>query len=291
MTVFSYEEFTTRNIGFVTAQEQETLKTGRLFIAGVGGMGGAAFATLVRAGIGHIAIADIDEFEVSNLNRQVSATMETVGMSKVAASVKMAQLINPEIDLKTFGGEWVSKLDEITKDYSVIINGTDDVRATIALYRAAAAAGAVVIDAYASSLPSVYVVRPDAPRPEVRLNYPTAKHALADITDEMVAECVVKELEYVVTHSSSIKYVEMDIAADFAAGKRSRFSFAPMVLTTGNMMAYEAIALLLGKRSKTDDRGYFFNPHKARTEKPLFAPLALAKGFVVRQFLKKMMGG
>ncbi len=289
MTAFSYEEFTTRNIGFVTPKEQETLKKGRVFIAGVGGMGGAAFATLVRAGVGHIAIADIDEFEVSNLNRQVSATMETIGMSKVSASVKMAQAINPEISLSTFAGEWVSKLDEITKDYAVIINGTDDVRATIALYRAAQSAGAVVIDAYASSLPSVFVVRPEAPRPEIRLNYPTPPYALSDISDEMVAECVVKELEYVLTNSSSINYVETDIAADFAAGKRSRFSFAPMVLTTGNMMAYEAVALLLGKESQTDDRGYFFNPHRARTERPAFQPYALVKGFVVRQFLKKMM--
>ena len=95
---FTYAEFTTRNMGFVTEEQQDSLRNGRLFIAGVGGMGGAAFATLVRAGVGHIGIADIDDFEVSNLNRQVAATLDTINVSKVTASADMARRINPEIE-------------------------------------------------------------------------------------------------------------------------------------------------------------------------------------------------
>ena len=286
---FTYAEFTTRNIGFVTPGQQEQLRNSRMFIAGVGGMGGAAFNTLVRAGIGHIGIADIDTFEVSNLNRQLAATLDTVDVSKVTASVDMARRINPEIELNTFGGEWTDKLDEITRDYSVIINGTDDTRATVALIRAAGRAGVTVIDAYAASLPSVYVIQPGAPRPEARMGYPTVGCEPADFTEDMVQECVQRELEYVLTHSSSRKYVDLDIAAEFAAGKRSRFSFAPMVITTGNLMAYEAIALLLDQSTKTDDRGYFFNPHTGRTERPLAWPLSALKMMLVRQFLQKMM--
>ena len=79
---FAYETFTTRNIGFVSAQEQERLRDARIFVCGVGGMGGAAFMALVRAGIGHFVIADIDCFETSNLNRQVFATAATLGIAK-----------------------------------------------------------------------------------------------------------------------------------------------------------------------------------------------------------------
>ena len=286
---FTYAEFTTRNIGFVTPEQQEQLRNSRIFIAGVGGMGGAAFNTLVRAGIGHIGIADIDEFEVSNLNRQLAATLDTVDVSKVTASVDMARRINPEIELNTYGGEWTEKLDEITRDYSVIINGTDDTQATVALLRAAKNAGVTVIDAYAASLPSVYVIRPGAPRPEERMGYPTVGHAPEDFTEDMVQDCVQKELEYVLTNSSSRKYVDLDIAAEFAAGKRSRFSFAPMVITTGNLMAYEAIALLLKQDTKTDDRGYFFNPHTGRTERPLPWPLSALMMLLVRRFLKSLL--
>ena len=68
---FFYEAFTTRNIGFVDDREQQLLRQARVFVCGVGGMGGAAFMALVRAGIGRFVVSDIDRFEMSNLNRQV----------------------------------------------------------------------------------------------------------------------------------------------------------------------------------------------------------------------------
>ena len=82
-TAFTYEEFISRNLGFVAATEQEQLRAGRIFVCGAGGMGGAALQSLVRAGVGHFAVADPDRFELSNLNRQVFATLETVGRRKV----------------------------------------------------------------------------------------------------------------------------------------------------------------------------------------------------------------
>ena len=75
MTAFSYSEFITRNIGFVTAAEQERLRTARVFVCGAGGMGGACLQALVRAGVGAFGVADIDVFELSNLNRQVFADL------------------------------------------------------------------------------------------------------------------------------------------------------------------------------------------------------------------------
>ena len=65
MTDFAYAEMTTRNRGFVTGAEQDRLRGATVFIPGVGGMGGAAFMALVRAGVGRFIIADIDVFEVN----------------------------------------------------------------------------------------------------------------------------------------------------------------------------------------------------------------------------------
>jgi hypothetical protein len=286
---FDYDVFTTRNIGFVTRAEQDRLRAGAVFVAGVGGMGGACLASLVRAGVGRLAIADIDHFEVSNLNRQVFSSLDTIGQDKAAASAAAVRRINPQIELEVFGGEWTAQLPDIAARYPVIVNGCDDVAATVQLYRVARQAGASVIDAYASPLPSVTLVRPRAPRPEDRLGYPTRGKAWDQLTEAETRGAFLKELEYVLTHSSAAFHVDLEAAAEMAAGKRSRMSFAPMVITTGNLMAYEALQAVMGRPSRTDHRGWFLNPYRQRIERPLPPPVAAAKGLLVRRFMAKMM--
>ena len=290
MNEFTYAEMTTRNRGFVTAEEQERLRTAAVFIPGVGGMGGAAFMALVRAGIGRFIIADIDTFEVSNLNRQLFATMATVGQHKAAAARAGALAINPEVEIEQLGGEWTDDLDRLVGSSTVVVNGMDDAAAGVHLYRRAKALGKTVIDAYASPLPSVTVVRPSAPRLEERLRYPTVGTPWTDITQAMRGECLVNEIHYVLTNSSSHRYVDLEVAAEVAAGTRSRFSFSTMVTMAGTMMAEEAVRVILGRSGGTDHRGYFFNPHKVKVERPLLAPVAAVRGLVVRRFMKKMMG-
>lgn len=289
MSAFTYAEMTTRNLGFVTAEEQEKLRAARVFIAGVGGMGGACFLTLVRVGIGHFTIADIDTFEISNLNRQVFAFTDTVGQSKAAAASEAAARINPDAHIRVLGAEWLDQIEEIADTHKIIVNGTDDAQASVRTYRVARARGSTVIDAYAATLPSVYVVRPGDPRPEERMNYPTVGKDWRAISDDDRQACLMKELEWALTHSSTRKYADLGIAAELAAGKRKRFSFAPMVITTGNLMAYETIRLILGHAGGADHRGYFFNPHKPAVEKPLPWPLSAAKAALVRRFMSAMI--
>jgi molybdopterin-synthase adenylyltransferase len=287
---FDYDAFTTRNFGFVTNDEQRRLRAGGIFIAGVGGMGGACLASLVRAGVGRLGIADIDRFELSNLNRQVFANLDTVGQEKAAASAAAVKRINPEIDLEVFGNDWTARLPDIAQRYRVIVNGCDDVAASVEVYRVARQEGATVIDAYASPLPSVTVVRPNVSRPEERLGYPTRGKSWDALTKAETRGAFLKELEYVLIHSSSAFHVDTRVAVEVAAGKRSRMSFAPMVITTGNLMAYEALQLLMGRTTRTDHRGWFFNPYRPGIERPLPPPLAAIKGLLVRRFISRMVG-
>lgn len=287
---FAYETFTTRNIGFVSAQEQERLRAACVFVCGVGGMGGAAFMALVRAGIGHFVIADIDRFETSNLNRQVFANERTLGRGKAEAAAEAARQINPGIAVEVLGAEWIEQLPAIAARCVVLVNGMDDIAAGVQLYREARRAGATVIDAYMSPLPSVIVVRPDDPRPEERLGFPTLGKDWRAIDEADRRAAMLCEVEHVMLHSSSRHHVDLAIAAEVAAGRRSRMSFAPMVIATGMMMAYEAIALVLGKRSGTDCRGWFFNPHKPAVERPWPAPVAALLRPFVRAALARMMG-
>ena len=59
---FDYEEAFSRNLGWVTPAEQQTLRSKRIAIAGLGGVGGAHLLTLARLGIGRFHLADFDRF-------------------------------------------------------------------------------------------------------------------------------------------------------------------------------------------------------------------------------------
>lgn len=286
---FSYEEFTHRNIGFVTEAEQARLRSARVLICGVGGMGGACLQSLARAGVGGFALADFDAFDISNLNRQVFANLDTVGVSKIEATVAQLRRVNPEVQLETMGAEWTERLDDLLRRYKLVVNGMDDIAAGIALYRKAREHGATVIDAYTAPLPSVIVVQPADPRPEERLGYPTQGVDRDKLSPELTQACLGLEIEYVLVHSSAARHVELDVAKDLLAGKRKRMSFAPMVITTGNLMAFEALKLILGRKTLADARGYFFNPWTMRVETPRNPLVALGVRVLVRRFIARLM--
>lgn len=286
---FTYAEFTTRNIGFVTQAEQDRLRHSKVFVCGTGGMGGAALLALARSGIGHFVVADLDDFEISNMNRQVFAFTDTVGRHKAEASADIIARINPEATVEVLHADWPKVLDRIVKDVQVIINGTDDLVASLQLYRAARSAGLPVIDAYASPLPSVYLTRPRDPMPEERLGYPTIGKPLSTITAKDRSAAFQAEAIHVLVHSSSRHHIDLDLAGEVAAGKRSRMSFAPMVITTGMLMAYETVALLLEKPTGTDCRGWFFNPYRPAVERPRNKLAESVMKPIVRRFLERMM--
>lgn len=102
MTAFDYRAAFSRNIGWVTNKEQQTLQKKRLAIAGLGGVGGSHLLTLTRLGIGAFHIADFDQFEVHNFNRQAGAMLSTLGKDKAETLAAMARDINPDLSLKVF---------------------------------------------------------------------------------------------------------------------------------------------------------------------------------------------
>ena len=288
---FDYGRFITRNIGFVTEAEQERLRNARIFVCGTGGMGGGCVLALARAGVGGLDLADLDAFELSNLNRQVFANLDTIGRPKAEATRDQCHRINPDLLIEVHGRDWPGSADALIARCDVVVNGTDDLSASLLLYRRAKALGKTVVDAYASPLPSVYVTRPGDPMPEERLGYPTLATQWNQVGPEQRSQAFLREAEHVMVHSSSRHHIDLALAGEVAAGKRSRMSFAPMVVTTGMLMAYETIELILGRHTATDCRGWFFNPYRARVEHPRNAVVAALLRPVVRRFLGKLTGG
>ena len=287
--MFDYREFINRNIGFVTEEEQERLRGATVFVCGNGGMGGACILGLVRAGVGKLILADLDGFEVSNMNRQVFAFLHTVDTHKSEATAEIARQINPGLQVEVHKADWARQADALIGASDVVVNGTDDLGATLLLYRRARALGKTVVDAYASPLPSVYVTESGDQPHEERLGYPTIGTDWDKLTDAQRGTAFLRESEWVVINSSSRHYIDLDLVGEVVAGKRSRMSFAPMVITTGQLMCYEVINQLLGRPRGADNRGWFFNPYRARVERPKPAIVQALMRPVVRRFLIGLM--
>ena len=111
------------------------LKTSRIAVFGIGGVGGHAVDALARAGVGALDLFDNDTVSESNINRQLIATYETLGEYKTEAFERRIKSINPECRVKLhtrfITAEDVDRMDISVYDY--IIDAIDTVSAKIAL--------------------------------------------------------------------------------------------------------------------------------------------------------------
>jgi molybdopterin-synthase adenylyltransferase len=126
VAAFDYGAAFSRNIGWLTEAEQERLRHKRVAIAGVGGVGGFHLTTLARLGVARFNVADLDQFEIANFNRQAGATMSTIGKPKVDVLASMAYDINPEIQLEVFSdGVQHHNLDAFFENVDLYVDGLD----------------------------------------------------------------------------------------------------------------------------------------------------------------------
>ena len=124
--IFSYGDAFSRNLGWFTETEQQTLRNKTIAIAGMGGVGGVHLLTLARLGIANFRIADLDVFETANFNRQVGAMVSTLGRPKVSVLSKMAKDINPECNILEYSeGVTDSNVDAFLRGADLFVDGFD----------------------------------------------------------------------------------------------------------------------------------------------------------------------
>jgi molybdopterin/thiamine biosynthesis adenylyltransferase len=126
MSRFDYAAAFSRNTGWVTPDEQAKLRRARVAIAGLGGVGGSHLLTLARLGVENFNIADFDRFEVQNFNRQVGATVSSLGQPKIDVLARLARDINPGVDIRLFGaGVSGENVDTFLDDAQIYVDGLD----------------------------------------------------------------------------------------------------------------------------------------------------------------------
>lgn len=132
----------------------QKLRSARVILFGVGGVGSWCAEGLVRSGVENLTIVDFDQVAPSNVNRQLEATSSTIGLSKVECMRRRLLEINPEAQIeaveKRFSEERAEEF-ELAR-YDVIIDAIDSLKDKIALLLAASRTEAKVFSSMGAAL-------------------------------------------------------------------------------------------------------------------------------------------
>ena len=111
------------------------LKNKRVIVFGVGGVGGYVCEALCRSGVGTIDVVDNDKVSITNINRQIIATTDTVGMNKTAVMSARMKSINPDICVKEYNMFYLPETaDEIDlSHYDFVVDAIDTVSGKLEL--------------------------------------------------------------------------------------------------------------------------------------------------------------
>ena len=131
------ETIDSRTTLLIGEEAVKALKEKTVAVFGLGGVGGTAFESLVRAGVGHIYAVDRDVVAESNLNRQILFTADQVGAQKALCAFVRAKLIRQDVEVIPMN---FSVSDETLKDKDFgkcdfLIDCVDDIKAKIALMK------------------------------------------------------------------------------------------------------------------------------------------------------------
>ena len=106
---------------------QKRIKSAKILIIGMGGLGCPLLIYLASSGVCKIGIVDFDKVELSNLNRQILFNTSDIGKFKVAQAKSKIKKIYKKINIKTFKIKISSSnIESIIKDFDIICDGTDN---------------------------------------------------------------------------------------------------------------------------------------------------------------------
>ena len=129
----------TRTIQLLGEDGFRALQNARVILFGVGGVGGWCAEALLRTGIGHLTIVDFDKVDTTNLNRQVVATHENIGQSKVFEMQKRLLSIAPQADIQAIECQYNANTADTfdLAQYDIMVDAIDMVECkALLLYRA-----------------------------------------------------------------------------------------------------------------------------------------------------------
>ena len=216
----------------------KSLSDCRVAVFGAGGVGGYTIEALARSGVGAIDIIDNDTISESNINRQIIATVDTIGQYKVDVAEKRVKSINPDIKVTThktfFLPENTNDFDFSLFDY--IVDAIDTVSGKIELAVKGEDAGVPVISAMGAGN------KLDPTAFEVTDIYKTTTCPLARVMRRELKKRGVEKLKVVYSTEEPVKH---NAPADSESGKPVPGSVAFVPPVCGLIIAGEVIKDLI----------------------------------------------
>ena len=113
----------------------QKLHQAKVGIFGIGGVGSYTVEALTRIGVGHFVLVDADTLSITNLNRQIHATYQTIGRSKVEVMKERMVSIYPKVQVEGYQCFYLpdQKEEIIDSSFDYIIDAVDTVAAKIAI--------------------------------------------------------------------------------------------------------------------------------------------------------------
>ncbi len=119
----------------IGAEGIKKLQESKVAVFGIGGVGSFTVEALARCGVGHLVLIDSDDICLTNINRQIHATTQTIGLPKVEVMKERVLEINPQIKVEAYKELYNSDSADrlLSDDYSYVVDAIDMVSAKIDL--------------------------------------------------------------------------------------------------------------------------------------------------------------
>lgn len=226
------------------AKALQRLQAARVAVFGIGGVGGYVCEALVRSGVGHFDLVDMDTVSLTNINRQIVATHKTIGRYKTEVMQERMADINPEADVQVHNCFFLPEnaQDFPFEEYDYVVDAVDTVTAKLSIIEKAQEAGVPIISSMGAGN------KLDASRFQVADIYQTRVCPLAKVMRRELKKRGIERLKVVYSEEEPVKPkgpMEMP-----PAGKRSvpgSVAFVPSV--AGLILAGEVVKDLCAEGS------------------------------------------
>jgi sulfur-carrier protein adenylyltransferase/sulfurtransferase len=257
-----YEDLFERNLGIYSPEEQERIKNGKVVIVGCGGIGGVVALALARSGLENFKLIEFDTFQISNMNRQITCFVDTLGKNK-ALTVRDAILaINPQANVDVdVDGLKPENIEEIIQQGDVIMPAADDWALSMCLLAAAKDLGKPAVMGYpVGALGRVSTFLPESPYAAecLAMPYKVGYEGLKEFMEDAENR---KILQYYQTEGAW----RQDWFDGWCDGTRPHAQLCTIVWITGTLAAVEILKLMSGKwKPVVSPRYWHITPTRAR---------------------------